>query len=120
MNDHFSLLSFPGTAGAKPADPVWFTRVELNKIMNIYGHMVSAGEWRDYAISPTDKMIVFSVFQRASERPQYQIIKEPKLANKQGAFRLIGPSGQVLKRGNELTQVLKNLHAKRLKLIDNS
>ena len=120
MKDQFSLLNFPDRASTQAVAAIWFSRTELNQIMNIYGRMVSAGEWRDYAISPADKMIVFSVFQRASERPQYQIIKEPKLANKQGAFRLIGPAGQVLKRGNDLKQVLKSLNAKLLKIIDNT
>ena len=118
MNDQFSLLNFPDRKGAKATEAVWFTRIELNQIMDIYGRMVSAGEWRDYAISPSDKVIVFSVYQRASERPQYQIIKEPKLATKQGAFRLIGPQGQVLKRGNDLPQLLKSLNTKLFKIIN--
>lgn len=118
MNDQFTLLNFQEFAAPRGADSVWFTRLELNTIMNIYGHMVSAGLWRDYAISPTDKLIVFSAFQRASERPHYQIIKEPKLAGKQGMFRMIGPMGQVLKRGNDLSLLLKPLSTKLLKIID--
>eukprot|EP01132_Coremiostelium_polycephalum_P001681 gene1681-2102_t len=30
--------------------PVTFNRRELDQILRIYGFMVSAGEWRDYAI----------------------------------------------------------------------
>ena len=29
---------------------VFFDRRELNQLMRLYGRMVAAGEWRDYAI----------------------------------------------------------------------
>ena len=29
---------------------VTFNRLELNRILNLYGRMVADGEWRDYAI----------------------------------------------------------------------
>ncbi|KIZ40578.1 MULTISPECIES: DUF2794 domain-containing protein [Rhodopseudomonas] len=85
---------------------VTFNRVELNRILNLYGRMVAAGEWRDYAIDFLKDRAVFSVFRRASEVPIYRIEKDPRLARKQGAYSVISAGGQILRRGHELERVL--------------
>ena len=85
---------------------VTFNRLELNRILNVYGRMVSEGEWRDYAIDFLKDRAVFSIFRRASEVPIYRIEKDPRLARKQGAYSVISASGQILRRGNELERVL--------------
>ncbi len=86
---------------------VFFERLELNLILRLYGRMVGAGEWRDYAIDGLGDAAVFSVFRRASEAPLYRIEKRPALARKQGQWAVINQSGHILKRGRELDQVLK-------------
>jgi hypothetical protein len=37
-------------AQEKPVPATCFDRSELNRILAIYGRMVAAGEWRDYAL----------------------------------------------------------------------
>jgi hypothetical protein len=86
--------------------PVTFDRRELDQILRIYGQMVAAGEWRDYAIDHLQDRAVFSVFRRTSEVPLFQIVKNPKLARKQGAYCVVAPTGAILKRGHELGRVL--------------
>lgn len=56
-------------------DRVAFDRAELGMILSLYGRMVAAGEWRDYAMSFLREMAVFSVFRRAAENPLYRIEK---------------------------------------------
>ncbi len=85
---------------------VTFNRLELNRILNVYGRMVSDGEWRDYAIDFLGDRAVFSIYRRASEVPIYRIEKDPRLARKQGAYSVISATGQILRRGNELDRVL--------------
>ena len=68
---------------------VTFNRIELNRILNLYGRMVADGEWRDYAIDFLKDRAVFSVFRRASEVPIYRIEKDPRLARKQGIYSVI-------------------------------
>ena len=75
-----------GTTGPAPAPVVSFNRIELSRILNLYGRMVSDGEWRDYAIDFLRDRAVFSVFRRASEMPIYRIEKDPRLARKQGMY----------------------------------
>lgn len=95
------------TAQPKRDATVYFVRPELMQILNIYGRLVAAGEWRDYAIDHMKGQAVFSVFRRASEIPHYRIIKEPALANLQGAWRIVGANGQILKRGREPKTLLR-------------
>ncbi len=96
---------------------VFFERLELNRILNLYGRMVALGEWRDYAIDGLGDVAVFSIFRHASESPLYRIEKRPALARKQGQWAVINQSGHILKRGRELEQVLKVFDKARLKAV---
>jgi Protein of unknown function (DUF2794) len=97
--------------------PVGFDRNELDQILRVYGRMVAANEWRDYAIDRLADRAVFSVFRRTSETPLFQIIKTPKLARKQGAFSVVAATGLILKRGHDLARVL-NVFDKKLRLVE--
>ena len=99
---------------------VGFDRVELTRILDLYGRMVAAGKWRDYAIDLGRDMAVFSAFRRSAERPEYRIVKNPTLRQKQGIWALMGEGGAVLKRGSELGPVLAPVERKLLKLVDGS
>jgi len=96
--------------------PIRFDRRELDQILRLYGRMVAANEWRDYAIDHLRERAVFSVFRRTSETPLFQIVKDPSLARRQGAYSVIAASGMILKRGHELARVL-NVFDKTLKLV---
>jgi hypothetical protein len=98
-----------GTHPFAPANRVTFDRRELNRIFNLYGRMVAAGEWRDYAIDFLRDRAVFSVFRRASEVPLYRIEKDPKLSRRQGAYSVISATGLIVRRGHELDRVLRSI-----------
>jgi len=115
MNDLSNVTALPHSR-AQPQTV--FDRAELNAILNIYGRMVAAGHWRDYALDLGREAATFSAFRRASERPEIQIIKRPDLRLRQGMYALIGEAGAVLKRGTELASVLAPLERKLLKLVD--
>ncbi|HXD45657.1 MAG TPA: DUF2794 domain-containing protein [Pseudolabrys sp.] len=93
--------------GAPVPGQVTFNRRELNRILDLYGRKVAAGEWRDYAIDFLKDRAVFSVFRRTSEVPLYRIEKDPKLAQRQGAYSVISATGHILRRGHELDRVLR-------------
>lgn len=102
---------------ARQASIVSFERRELDQILRIYGRMVAANEWRDYAIDHLSDCAVFSVFRRSREHPLYQIVKNPRLARKQGAFSVVAAGGLILKRGHELARVL-SVFDKTLRLVE--
>ncbi len=96
---------------------VTFDRLELNRILTVYGRMVAAGEWRDYALDFLDEMAVFSIFRRSSEMPLFRIEKRPKLRGRQGQYSVVAAGGLILKRGHELAQVLRIFDKKVLKAL---
>jgi len=102
----------PGGENVPPLVPmarVTFDRRELNRIFGLYGRMVAAGEWRDYAIDFLRDRAVFSVFRRTSEVPIYRIEKNPKLARRQGVYSVISATGLIVRRGQELDRVLRSI-----------
>ncbi len=108
------------SSGARASDQVALTRfdrLELNRILTIYGRMVAAGEWRDYALDFLEEVAVFSIFRRSSEMPLFTVEKRPRLKAKQGQYAVVAAGGQVLRRGHELAQVLKIFDKKLLKAL---
>jgi len=101
-----------------PAETVSFDRQELGVILSVYGRFVAAGLWRDYGISCLRERAVFSIFRRTAEHPVYRVEKVPQLRKRQGLYVLIGPEGQVLKRGADLRSVLSPLERKLLRALD--
>jgi hypothetical protein len=98
-----------GPPSVAPGSEVTFDRQELDRILSLYGRMVAAGEWRDYAIDFRRDRAVFSIFRRSCEMPIYRIEKNPKLARRQGAYSVVSVTGLILKRGHELDRVLRVL-----------
>ena len=116
-----SHTQFPASsAPQRPAQPmeIWFHRRELDVILRVYGRMVAAGEWRDYAIDGMKDCAVFSIFRRTSEAPTYTVEKRPALARKQGAYAVVNATGQILKRGHDLASVLRVFDKKRFSVIE--
>jgi hypothetical protein len=110
-----SVLPFP-VPGARTQ--VGLERSELSRIMDLYGRMVAAGHWKDYAIEFRNESATFWAFRRSAERPEYKIEKRPELRNRQGMWALIGENGAILKRGHELGPVLAPVERRLLKLVD--
>lgn len=116
---HGNIIAFPAAPFSRSGpQQIGFDRIELQRILDIYGRMVAAGLWRDYAMDFGKEAASFSAFRRAAERPQARIEKRPALRGKQGMWTLFGEAGQVLKRGHELAGVLSPLERRLLKVVE--
>jgi hypothetical protein len=104
-------------AQASQIGPVFFDRRELDRILRVYGRMVAAGEWRDYAVVGHRDVAEFAVFRRSGDAPVYRIEKRPALRLKQGQWAVIGEGGHVLKRGRDLEQVLRVFDSRRFSVV---
>lgn len=100
-----------------PPLQVGFERLELSRILDLYGRMVAAGHWKDYAVGFERDAARFAAFRRTTERPEFVIEKRPALRGKQGQWALIGEGGAVLKRGHELGPVLAPVERRLMKLV---
>jgi hypothetical protein len=110
-----TVTPFPLPAG-RPSQ-IGFERLELTRILDLYGRMVAAGHWRDYAIDLGRDAAVFAAFRRAAERPEFRIEKRPALRGKQGMWSLVTEAGTVMKRGHDLAGVLAPVERRLLKLV---
>jgi len=111
-----TVTPFPLPPGRTPSQ-IGFERVELTRILDLYGRMVAAGHWRDYAIELGRDAAVFAAFRRASERPEFRIEKRPALRHRQGMWSLVTEAGAVLKRGHDLAGILAPVERRLLKLV---
>jgi Protein of unknown function (DUF2794) len=103
---------FPGSTSQ-----IVFVRSELARIVDLYGRMVAAGLWKDYAIQFGRDAATFCAFRRAAEHPEIRIEKRPALHARQGMWSLIGEDGRILRRGHELGPVLAPVERRLLKLV---
>ena len=112
-------MSFDSGAASEPVSgPVFFQRRELDLILRVYGRMVAAGEWRDYAMIGHKDVAEFDVFRRSGDAPLYRIEKRPALQARQGQWAVIGDGGQVLRRGRELPQVLRVFDSRKFNVVE--
>ena len=109
-----TIVAFP----ARHPNQIGFERAELSKILDLYGRMVAAGEWRDYAMDFSRDYAAFAAFRRTAEVPQMRVEKRPALRGKQGMWTLFGEHGQVLKRGHELAGVLAPVERRLVKVVE--
>lgn len=101
----------------RPQSVMWHRR-ELDAILSVYGRLVAQGEFKDYAIDGLKDCAVFSIYRRTSEMPLYTIVKTPAEANRQGQYKVVAMGGQILKRGQDLKQVLRVFDKKRFSVIE--
>jgi hypothetical protein len=87
------------------------------RILDLYGRMVAAGHWRDYALRIDPDVAVFAAYRRHTERPEVRIVKRPALGTELGAFAVVSEHGAVLKRGHELSLVLAPLERRLMRLV---
>jgi len=109
-----TLHPFPGASSPQ----IGFTRAELGRIIDLYGRMVAAGMWKDYALEFGRDHAAFWAFRRSAERPEYRIEKRPALRNRQGMWALVSEAGAVLRRGHELGPLLSPIERRLLKVVN--
>ena len=60
----------------KKKKDIFFSKIELKLILNLYAGMVSSGEWKDYGLGISKREVSFNVYRKAAEFPIYKITKK--------------------------------------------
>ena len=92
----------------------FFEKNELKIILDLYAKMVSAGSWKDYGLSISNRQVGFSVFKNAAENALYKICKNFKPKNNNLKYLITDTNGKILKNSSELKLLLKNTNWKKL------
>ena len=81
---------------------IFFSKLELSSILNLYSKQVSKGNWRDYALDSKIDNAIFSIYRHTQDKPMFQIIK-----NSQKGFR--NKPSFYIKKGEEIVSKSKSL-----------
>ena len=97
---------------------IFFNRLELKTILNLYAKMVSGGDWKDYGLSISKKEISFNVYYRASEFPAYKITKNLKPRNINEKYLIKDSKNNIIKNSENLENLIEKIIWKKLKLVN--
>ena len=95
----------------------FFIKKELQSILNLYARKVSSGDWKDYGLSINKKEITYDVYQRVSEKPIYRISKNLNPKNKVEKFYVLDKNGRVVKKSDNLDNLINKIEWTKLKLV---
>ena len=103
--------------GNKKSD-IFFSKIELQTILNLYAEMVSKGEWKDYGLNISKREVSFNVYHRTSEFPVYKITKNLKPKNRNERYLIKDSKNKIIKNSKNLKNLIKNIIWKRFKLVN--
>ena len=102
----------------KKKKDIFFSKIELKLILNLYATMVSSGEWKDYGLSISKREVSFNVYHRTSEFPAYKITKNLKPKNKNEKYLVKDNTNKILQKSENLESLIKKIIWKKLKLVN--
>ena len=97
---------------------VFFNKIELQLILNLYAQMVSSGEWKDYGLNISKKEVSFNVYHRTSEFPVYKITKNLKPKNENEKYLVKDNTNKIIKKSENLESLIKKIIWKKFKLVN--
>tara|TARA_B100000029_G_C17465397_1_gene920109 strand:+ start:624 stop:965 length:342 start_codon:yes stop_codon:yes gene_type:complete len=97
---------------------IFFNKLELKLILNLYAQMVSGGEWKDYGLSISKKEVSFNVYHRTSEIPAYKITKNLKPRNKNENYIIKDGQNKIINKSDNLKNLIKKIVWKKFKLVN--
>jgi hypothetical protein len=96
---------------------IFFVKKELQTILNLYGKMVSNGTWKDYGVSISPREISFDIYQRASEKPVYRILKNLSPKNYNEKFYIKDKNGNILEKSSSLFNLIEKTRWNNLRAV---
>ena len=91
---------------------VFFSKIELSLILNLYSKQVSKGIWKDYALDTQIDNAIFSIYKHTQDKPLYQIIKKSYKGFRNKPNFYIKKNEYILSHSRELSKILLNFEKK--------
>ena len=102
----------------KKKKDIFFNKIELKLILNLYATMVSSGEWKDYGLSISKREVSFNIYYRTAEFPIYKITKNLKPKNENEKYLIEDIKNKVVKKSENLESLIQKIIWKKLKLVN--
>ena len=103
--------------GNKKRD-IFFNKIELQLILNLYAKMVSSGEWKDYGLTISKREVSFNVYYRTSEFPAYRITKNLKPKKENEKYLIKDAQNKIINNSENLQKLIKKIIWKKFKLVN--
>ena len=97
---------------------IFFNKIELQLILNLYAKMVSSGEWKDYGLTISKREVSFNVYYRTSEFPIYRITKNLKPKKENEKFLIKDAQNKTINNSGNLQNLIKKITWKKFKLVN--
>ena len=97
---------------------IFFSKKELQIILNLYAKMISSGEWKDYGLSISKKEVSFNVYHRTSEFPAYKITKNLMPKNENKKYLIKNAQNKIINNSENLQSLIKKIIWKKFKLVN--
>ena len=97
---------------------IFFNKLELKTILNLYAEMVAGGEWKDYGLSISKKEVSFNVYHRASEYPAYKITKNLKPKTQYEKYIIKDSQNNIINNSENLKTLIRKVIWKKFKLVN--
>ena len=102
----------------KKKKDIFFSKIELKLILNLYAGMVSNGEWKDYGLGISKREVSFNIYRRAAEVPIYKITKNLKPKNENEKYLVKDNTNKIIKKSENLENLIKKIIWKKFKLVN--
>ena len=96
----------------KNKEKVFFSKSELQFILQLYSKQVSSGICRDYSIDHSKQKAVFSFFRSTFDKPLFQIEKQNNVKSKLLFDFSITYKQKIIETNVSLSKILKRLDKK--------
>ena len=97
---------------------IFFSKIELQLILNLYAKMVSSGEWKDYGLTITKREVSFNIYYRTSEFPAYRITKNLKPKNANEKYLVKDAQNKIINSSENLQLLIKKIIWKKFRLVN--
>ena len=97
---------------------IFFNKVELQLILNLYAKMVSSGDWKDYGLSISKREVSFNVYHRTAKFPIYRITKNLYPKNKNEKYLIKDTNNKTIHNSANLQNLIKKVTWKKLRLVN--
>ena len=91
---------------------IFFSKLELSSILNLYSKQVSKGNWRDYALDSKIDNAIFSMYRHTQDKPMFQIIKNSQKGFRNKPSFYIKKGEEIISKSKSLFTILSNFEKK--------
>ena len=91
---------------------IFFSKIELTSILNLYSKQVSKGYWRDYALDSKIDNAIFSIYRHTHDKPMFQIIKNSQKGFRNKPSFYIKKGEEIIIKSKSLFTILSNFEKK--------